>query len=224
MDNEKTTMARMGSPENLWLCKICDLLIPRQPLSAGERVLCPECHHKVAEKNYCPLLVGLALAFTGLLLVIPGCLLPLIHMKIFSIVTDHSIVTGITSFARQGMWIPAILIFMGIIFIPLLYFTLTITLLSFITLNRYYAWLTVILRLQQQIRNWSMLEIYLLGIIIAMVKLGDFGKVYPDLGFFVFIGLFVCQSLLVLSIRPYVLWEKLELMQHGKNRKRVLSN
>jgi len=210
----KQTMIIQPHPDNIWLCRVCDTVIAKQPLSTGEKAFCPECRHKLAEKNGCSLWIVLIIACIGLLLIIPASVLPLMHMRLFSVATDHSIISGITSFVQQGMWIPAVLISLGIIGIPSLYFILMIILLSFMVLNSYHTWLMKLLHLLQCIRNQSMLEIYLSGLIIAMVKLNGIGSVYPGFGLIIFIGLIIFQLLSLLLITPYTLWEKLEWMQN----------
>ena len=197
-------------PSCIWLCEECDAAILRQTLKPGEKAYCPNCQHIVAKKSRYSLHVPLALAVTGLVLLPPSCLLPLIHMQMLTNVNDHSIVSGISHFMSQGMWIPAILITLCAVISPLIYLSLNTILLSCVTLGIRHNYLIKMLLLLQNIRRWGMLEVYLIGVFTAIIKFSSFAKIYPGIGLLILTGLILCQTAISLIIKPQMLWEQLD--------------
>lgn len=205
----------------VWLCEECDAVIPKQTLQPGEKAYCPNCHHKIAEKSRYSLHVPLAFSITGLLLLVPACFLPLIHMQMLARVTDHSIVSGVADFIHQGMWIPAVLISAGAIISPLIYLVISTILLASILQGSYNPRLRNMLLTFKHIRYWGMLEVYLLGIFITIIKLGDVARIYPGLGLVTLAGLIICQAMITLTVKPHLLWRHLEL-NHTKQMEQAI--
>jgi len=201
-------------PDKIWLCEECDAILPKQHLSPGDKVFCPNCKKKITEQSRYPLQVPLAFAITGLLLLIPACTLPLIKMQFLSSTTNHSIVSGILDFIQQGMWVPAILILFGTIISPFIYLVLSTFILSCMTLNIYHRYLITLLRLFDRIKRWGMLEVYLLGIFIAIIKLSDIAKVYLGFGLIILAGLIFCQAAISLTAKSQILWDRLDLLRY----------
>jgi len=202
--------------EDVWLCEECDTVMPKQPLHPGERVYCPNCKHNIAEKSRYSFHVPLALSITGLLLLLPACLLPLIHMEVFADVTNHSIISGIADFLQQGTWLPAILIFLGTVVIPFIYLFLNTFILISLISGKSRDYLIKTIKLFTHIKYWGMLEVYLLGIFISIIKLGDVAKVYPGLGLVALIGLILCQTLITLIVKPSMLWNALSTTRNSQ--------
>ena len=196
--------------EDIWLCSECDLVIPKKTLVRGERAYCPHCRNKVAECSRYPGSVPLALAIAGLLLLLPACTLPLLRMQFLAKSTTHSIVSVITAFLEQSMWFPALLISISAVIIPFVYLSAAAFLLLSVKYKKSFVYTTNILYIFQCIKEWRMLEVYLMGIFIAMIKLNDIAHVRPDIGLVILAGLTLCQLFIAWTLKPYTLWQQIE--------------
>ena len=192
--------------EQLWLCGECDAVVPARVLRPGELALCPVCRGRIARCSRYHLTIPLALAIAALLLIIPACTLPLMEMHVLSGVTHHSVVSGIRAFIARGTPVPALLIAMAVIIVPLTHlFTVIVSLIMI--LRRVYPGLTIrLIRVFEILHLWCMPEVYLLGIFIAIVKLDDVAQVEPDTGLVVFIAFVLCHALTAFTIQPRTLW------------------
>jgi len=108
----------------------------------------------------------------------------------------------------NGLWSVAILTFLLTIAIPLFKHLL----LSAVLCRSHHPSprLTRWLRYYHQLDTWGMLEIYMLGILIALVKLGDLAEVVTGLGLYSFAGLLITSLGAHISLDKNEVWERLE--------------
>jgi paraquat-inducible protein A len=66
-------------------------------------------------------------------------------------------------------------------------------------------------RLLRRIQPWSMMEVFLVGILVATVKLVDLANVVPGLALWAFGGLIVVLAGALSSLDPEAVWERLEV-------------
>jgi paraquat-inducible protein A len=65
-------------------------------------------------------------------------------------------------------------------------------------------------RLFQHVKPWSMMEIYLLGILVAIVKLGKMATIVPGLAVLAFGLLIFVLAFAISSVDAHMVWERLE--------------
>ena len=71
-----------------------------------------------------------------------------------------------------------------------------------------------IFRIHEQINKWVMLEVYILGILVALTKLSSIAKVSFGTGLFCYIALLLLIIISSISYDNFVIWKKME--QWGK--------
>ena len=64
-------------------------------------------------------------------------------------------------------------------------------------------------RIYHHMREWGMLEVYLIGILVSIVKLADLAELSVGLGLFCFIALLLVQVWLEVTMSPHQIWEAL---------------
>lgn len=203
-------------PLNVWLCQECDTIINKKLLVPYEKIHCPNCNYTIVENSCYSLKIPLAIAITGLLLLITTCFLPMIHMKMYVNITEYNVISGLYSFIKQSQWIPASLIFFGVILSPFIYFLFCTIILIFLIKGIEKKLLINMIHIFSHIRVLCMLDVYLLSIFISIIKLKDIATVLPDYGLIVLIILIICQLIILFTVKPYILWNALENVQRLK--------
>ena len=192
----------------LTACPHCDLLCEITALEPRESAHCRRCgsllyQHKIRSINR-----TLAWAIAGLLLFIPANVYPILQLQALGLEQDATLFKGVIALIDNGLWSVAILTFLLTIAVPLLKHLLLSAVLwrSHRPSPRLARWF----RYYHRIDAWGMLEIYMLGILIALVKLGDLAEVVTGLGLYSFIGLFITSVGAHISLDKSEVWERLE--------------
>jgi paraquat-inducible protein A len=65
-------------------------------------------------------------------------------------------------------------------------------------------------RLLRRVQPWSMMEVFLIGIVVAVTKLHDMAEVIPGPSLFAFVALILVLAGAMASLDPAAVWERLE--------------
>ncbi|MGI9274840.1 MAG: paraquat-inducible protein A [Endozoicomonas sp.] len=201
-----------GHRQGLKLCLDC-----RQVCSHQERY-CPRCGAVVQVRRKNSLARSWALVVTAALLYIPANILPMMTVSRFEQGRPDTIMSGVVALMNQGMVPIALLVFTASILVPLLKLAgMTWLLLSVrfpqmavrrqMTLYRLIAW----------IGRWSMLDIFIISILVALVRFGQLGTVSAGPGAYAFAAVVVLTMLAAISFDPRLLWDAAAKADQGGN-------
>lgn len=192
---------------SLTACAECDLLLEDLPVPAGGESRCPRCGHTLREGRPDSIPHALALSTLGLVLFGPAIGLPLLGLSVTGLRQESSLAQAVLALADNGFWEVALMVAASAIVAPLanlwLLFTLSVTL----QLGHPSRWLPLLMRLNHHVREWAMLEVFLMGILVSMVKLKDIATLIPGLGLYCFVCLMLCALLLNVVIDEHEFWQ-----------------
>ena len=167
-------------------CHECDLLQREVTLPPGRVARCGRCGaqlYRSAHKN-----VDHTLAFilaAAMLLVVANAF-PIVSLSIQGKQNATSLYSAVHDLWKQEMQPIAALVFLTTFLIPAIEITVMIYLLLALKLGRIPAGFTVIMRVLQSVNPWGMVEVFILGILVALVKLTHYGSVVPGLALWSF--------------------------------------
>jgi paraquat-inducible protein A len=198
------------STENLIACHECDLL-QRLPEHQGSYVArCPRCNallHRGVENS-----IDRTLAFTlaGVILFVVANSFPFLAFKLQGQETQATLISGVLDLYNSGKWEIAALVLLTTIAVPL--FELLILLYIFIPLkfNRVPWKMAAVFRIAQNLSPWSMMEVFLIGIIVAVVKLVGMATIVPGLALWSFAFLILVLAAAAANLDSQVVWERVE--------------
>ena len=153
----------------------------------------------------------LALTLAGLILFVLANSFPFLSMKIEAQVQESTLITGIQTLWGQGMWQVALLVFLTTILVPLTQLLGLLYVLLPIKLNRKPWMLAGIFRFVQRLHPWSMMEVFMLGILVATVKLAGMASMVPGISLFAFLVLIFVLAGSMASLDPHLIWEQIEV-------------
>jgi paraquat-inducible protein A len=193
---------------SLIACHECDLLqrIPRQ--RQGGKAYCRRCNALLHRSVRDSLDRTLALTFAGLVLFIVANAFPFLSFKMEGQVTQTTLATGVLDLYRQGMWEIALLVLLTSMLVPLLQLLLLIYILLPLKFNRTPWQLASVFRLLQNLGPWGMMEVFMLGILVSVVKLLEMAQIIPGLALWSFALLIFVLAGAAAALDPEIVWER----------------
>jgi paraquat-inducible protein A len=161
-------------------------------------------------RHYASLDSCLALAVTGLLLMVVANLMPFMSLRMEGRIQDASLASGAIDLARQGLWPLAALVLLMTIVAPTLKLGATLYVLAGMRLRHPPRTLRAVARWLDRLHPWAMIEVYILGIFVAYVKLVAFATVVLGLAVYSLAALMVVMAALDALLDYEAVWEALE--------------
>ena len=195
-------------------CHSCHLLCRIDYSQIGESLVCPRCGSTLHQRKPNSLKRTWALVLAACIFYIPANLLPVTVVISFGKAQADTIMSGVIYFISTGMWPIALVIFVASILVPML--KLMILTFLLITVQRKSAWRpkdrTRLYRITEAIGRWSMVDIYVVTILVALVNLGNLAtiKAGPGAGFFA--AVVVITIFAAMSFDPRLIWDAKETL------------
>lgn len=191
-------------------CLECDLLIDLPELQDGQKTSCPRCRTPVASKPRDGLRRALAFAAAAAMLLVVANLFPFLAFKASGLEQVMTLPQSAGELYNEGSRLLAFLVLVFIIIAPgLLNAALIVLLLPLVT-GRRYRWLPQVGRLVFHIGPWSMVEVFLIGVLVSFTKIASLATVVLGVSFWSFAGFSVCLTAALASIDRLQLWAAIE--------------
>ncbi|TWH64390.1 paraquat-inducible protein A [Azomonas agilis] len=203
--------------EQLIACPDCDLLMQKPEIRLNQVILCPCCGCELYVFREKVVSRSLALVITALLLYIPANFLPIMYLNLMGRVTTETVWTGVWSLYHSGMPGLAIIVFLCSMVVPLLKLVCQLTVLLSISSGYFKKIGLYCYRAYHHLKEWGMLEVYLLGVLVSIIKLGDMAELGIGTGLFCFIGLLLVQVWLEVIMSPQQVWQALSEPRDASN-------
>lgn len=172
--------------------------------------MCLRCGGTLYQNRPQMLDTALALTLAGLILYALTNAFPLLGLKAQGMIQEITLWKATITFWRQDFQLLSLLLSLNLIVFPLFeLFTLLWVLLTIrfnfpTPLARYlYRWM-------QQLKPWGMLEVFMLGVLVAVVKLGDLAVLVIGPAFWSFAALIICMAAATAVLDPFVIWNSLK--------------
>lgn len=192
-------------------CHECDLLL-RETEDSGRQgsVTCPRCGAELYRLCGDKLEPMLALTCAALVLLLLANLFPIVGLNI----QGHLVETTVLGAARQlwqdNMPIVAILLFLTTVLIPLIELSALAWLLFPLNLGRRPPGFVTLFRCLQLAHPWAMVEVFILGVLVSLVKLSHLADVLPGPAIWCFGVLMLVLAGLSSMLEHRALWQAWE--------------
>ncbi len=150
----------------------------------------------------------LALTLTALALFTLANLFPLLNLRLGGREEALTLIEGALTFLDQGHWGLAGLVFFTSLLFPLLRLLGLAYVLLPLWRGRIPPRLGPVFRWTQAFSPWSMAEIFLLGGLVAAVKLGDMAAIIPGTAAYAFIGMIFINAWIGFKLEPRMIWDR----------------
>ncbi len=201
-------MTAADSGHELVACHDCDLLHHVKPLPVGTTARCTRCGSLLAQNRRDSLDHTLAWTMASLLLFIVANSFPILSFEMGGRVQENELFSGCIELYSQGWWPLAALVFLASVLAPALRIAGLLYVLVPLKLGRPPLKLVPVFRLVEVLEPWSMLEVFMLGVIVAIIKLSALAEVVMSTGLYAFMGLIITSTAAVVVLDPELIWRR----------------
>ena len=191
-------------------CPDCDLINQVPALASGESASCVRCDATLSRNPPNSIARGIALTFTAIVLYAITCTFPFLSFGKAGIVAHTKLFSGIIGLYEAGMYFLAAVVSFTTVVVPVFMMAGLCYLLLPLRADLRLPGAERILRWILNLQPWNMVEIFMIGIIVAGVKLQKMAALQPGVGAWAFIVLIFVMAAIAVSLEPRVLWERME--------------
>ena len=189
-------------------CETCGLVQRLEGLGPGLVAECGRCGAQLADHKPNSLARTAAFSLAALLFYVPANIFPILEMDLYGVHSENTVWEGCKTLFQHGEILVAVVVFMASLVIPALkllgLFFLVVT--TRRGSNRQRPVRTWIYRTIDRVGPWAMLDVFLLAILVALVKLGELATVIPGPGLLAFTAVVVLTILASSSFDPTLIW------------------
>ncbi len=170
---------------------------------------CPRCGARLDSRKPASLTRTWALLISSLIFLFPANLLPIMTVTYLGERQPNTIMEGIEQFIQSGSYFIALLIFFASILVPV-FKVVGIMLIMISIQNKWKTWSrhkTLMFRIIKFIGRWSMLDIFVMAIMVALVNLGMLSSIAPAPAATYFAAVVVLTMLAANTFDTRLIWE-----------------
>ncbi|MBW2503158.1 MAG: paraquat-inducible protein A [Deltaproteobacteria bacterium] len=204
----------LSSAKSLGLvsCQDCHLLSRWPQDSYRGNAFCPRCGGVLHQRKPNSIARTWALLITAIIFYVPANVLPMTVTSSLGSQSADTIMSGVIYFIHSGSWEIALVIFVASIFIPFVKFLILIYLLLSVQVKS--LWRpkdrTVLYRATEAVGRWSMVDIFVVTILVALVKLGVLVDIEAGPAAIYFAAVVVLTMIAAESFDPRLIWDVME--------------
>ena len=207
--NDKALTAASAS---LLSCHSCNLLSKASGSHDHSHALCPRCGAPLHQRKTNSLTRTWALTIAAAIFYIPANVLPITVVTSLGKTQADTIMSGVIYFMLTGMWPIALVIFIASVAVPLL--KLFVIAFLLISVQRKSRWRpedrTRLYRIAEAVGRWSMVDIFVVTILVALVKLGGLASIDAGPAAVYFAAVVVTTMFAAMSFDPRLIWDVME--------------
>ena len=158
-------------------------------------------HHTISK--------SLAYTITALICFYPAVTESIMILNMAGLSQQQSLISGARVLLQEQYYLVAILTFLSSMLVPLFRLVLLLYVTLSLSVNYFHSSLIWSFRLFHHMEEWGMLEVYMLGIIVSVVKLLSMASIQPGFGLWAYAGLLLTSILATTSLNPHEVWERL---------------
>jgi paraquat-inducible protein A len=205
-DIDPAAMALTSADQKVIGCEICGLVCTE---SSDRLARCPRCGSRLHERKPDSISRTWALVIAAAVLYIPANVYPVLQVIQLGSGAPSTILGGVEELLADGMYPLAALVFFASILVPMLKVAGLIMLL----LTTQYGWdkrlreRTRVFRIVRAIGRWSMIDIFMISILVALVQFGSVVSIEPGVGAVAFCGVVILTMFAAEGFDPRLMWD-----------------
>jgi paraquat-inducible protein A len=195
---------------DLLACPDCDLVQRLPALAAGASARCPRCERELWRRREDPLQRSLALALAAAVLFVIANTVPMLGLTAVGRAARTTVVGGAVQLWTDHQQIVAVLVLFTAVVAPALQIGMLLAVVLAARRPRPARWVGVLLRHHPTTRIWSMIEVMLLGVLVALIKIADYATVVPGVALYALGAMVFVLAGMQASFDPREVWRRVE--------------
>jgi len=194
----------------LLACLHCDLVQRLPALAPGEAARCLRCEKLLWRHGADVLSRTLALTVAAGILYLIANLAPMLGLEAVGRTAETTVLGGAQQLWRDGRETVAVLVLFTVVIAPALQIGFLLAIVVGAQRRRPPHWVALLLRLHPTTQIWSMIEVMLIGVLVALVKIAELATVVPGIALYALAGLAVLFAAIQSIFDPHEVWERIE--------------
>ncbi len=211
-----TTPAVAYPDRSVVSCHDCGALFRRVDPGVPAKAKCPRCGALLYHSKPNSIDRSLNLHMAALIFLVLANAFPFMTFKLQGQEQQSTLISGVIDFYDQGLWPLALLVLLATVLIPLIKITSTIYVLSAVRAGRSNARIATAFRYIEIMHPWAMMEVFLLGVLVAIVKLSDMATIEFGTALYCFVILIVLLAAGESALDPEEVWDRLDAKRPEK--------
>ncbi|MFZ1887433.1 MAG: paraquat-inducible protein A [Candidatus Binataceae bacterium] len=195
---------------SLIACSHCDLLQHLPDLAPGASARCPRCNKELWRRRQDSLNRTLALTLAAAVLYIVANAVPMLGLTIVGRGASTTVIGGAQHLWDNGQRIVGVLVLFTAVIAPALQIGLMLAIVLGGLREHPAQWVGRLLRYHPTTRIWSMIEVMMVGVLVALVKIADYATVIPGIALFVLWVLVFLLAGTQASFDPKEIWQRIQ--------------
>lgn len=193
--------------ESLYDCEVCKAMVGESIVRQHKH--CPRCNARIHTRIPQSLQKTTALILAALVLYLPSNLYFIMYYDELGVNYDSTILSGVFDLAANGLWLIAIIVFVASVVVPVL----KLMMLSWLVWSvhrRHKAQVRLrmaMYRVTKFIGRWSMVDVFVVTLLTAVVQFGFIGQVEPGAALLPFAAVVVLTMLAAETFDPRLIWD-----------------
>ena len=190
-------------------CHVCGLLVSNRFIRERSRD-CPRCAATLHSRKVNSMARTWALLIAAAVLYVPANVYPVLTLVSFGQSTTNTIMGGVIELVKSGQVVIAIIVFVASVFVPIF----KIAALLFLAISVQFGMKarrrerTMLYRFTEFIGRWSMIDIFMISILIALVKLQALATVTAGPGAIAFAAVVIITMFAAMTFDPRLIWDE----------------
>jgi paraquat-inducible protein A len=192
-------------------CIECDLLVQVGELRRGQRAACPRCENLLTAPAADGFTRTLAFALAACVLLVLANAFPFLALKAKGLEQVMTLPRTAVQLYSDGYATLAVLVLGPIVGIPALMLATLMALIVPIRRRVSAPWLVPAGRLLFFLTPWAMVEVFVIGVLVSLVKIGAMATVVLGISFWAYVGFAVCFTASLSSLDRLQMWREIEV-------------
>ncbi|MBT0722034.1 membrane integrity-associated transporter subunit PqiA [Rosenbergiella collisarenosi] len=199
-----------GLAQNLRSCPCCTAIV------LADNPVCPRCHQRGYARKPQSLQWTLSLLVTSVILYIPANIMPIMVTDALGSASGSNIMAGVIFLWNEGSWPIAMIIFIASILVP----SMKILAIGWLSWNaggygaRDNHRMQVVYEIVEFVGRWSMVDVFVIAVLSALVRMGSLMNVYPAEGALLFCLVVILTMFSAQAFDPRLLWDRESIKKH----------
>jgi paraquat-inducible protein A len=204
-------------------CPDCDLLQRLPDLAPGASARCPRCDRELWRRREDSLNRTLALTLAAAVLYVIANAVPMLGLSAVGHQASTTVLGGVQQLWVNGQQVVAVLVLFAAVVAPALQIGFVLLIVLGVQREPSPRWVGELLRHHPTTRTWSMIEVMLLGVLVALIKIADYATVIPGVALFGLGGLVFLLAAMQASFDPREVWNRVAWAAAGERTAEVTS-
>ena len=191
-------------------CHHCDGVVEEPWVPDGGSAICFRCGGTLFRRQRQTVEVTLALAASAAILLLVANAYPLLAFELSGQTSETTLASGVAALWNQGQYAVSALVFLTTMLAPASQVVLLLYVLAPIHFDLPTRGAATAFRWVERFRPWSMMEVFLIGIFVALVKLSDMAEIMPGIALYAFALLIPTLTAALAFLDPEIVWRSIE--------------